>query len=102
MAEVAPSTRMVFGGKVVRLGKRGAPWPEGGREGRADEASEVLPLRIELLEVAWKHARIFRWIHLASVLGSDVSQTLSQIEAALATNGKVERDHGTGSRKAHH
>src|ERR1700728_527995 len=106
MAEVAPSASTRLGAAGSRSANERPPasyaLPEGGVETRIDEASEFLPLRVERLELFRSHARVFRRVHAAAVFEGDASETIDQIEADVAADGKVEGEHGTGFGKGHH
>src|ERR1700722_20003181 len=102
MLEVAPKTSTAEGKRGSRLVKASYPLPEAGAERGIDVGSELLPLRIKVVEVGRAHAGIFSWIHSATELGRYIRQLIEQVEAHLAPDGEIQRQGDAWHGEGHH
>src|SRR5580698_8846769 len=76
--------------------------PETGGEHGVAVAGELLPLRIEGLELSRCHRRILRGIETAAKLECHIGQTREEREALVGLDWKVEGKRDARLREAHH
>ncbi len=76
--------------------------PEAGGEQGVAVAGELLPLRVEGLELRGGHGGVFGWIEAAAELEGHVGETVEEREALVGLDGKVEREGDAGLGEAHH
>src|SRR5579862_1286448 len=102
MVDVAPRTRTWLGRFLRGLATGRDPLPECRVEGGVDISREVLPLRVEGLELFGSHARVFGGIHAATVLLRDTCEALEQVEAHVVAKGEIERERDAGRGEGKH
>src|SRR3569833_920444 len=95
IADVAPRTRLRLG-RVLDI--CGDSLPECGAESRVDEAGELLPIRIERLELLRGHHGVFCRVHGSAVIEGDLAEASEQREAFF-THREVEGKSDAGARE---
>src|SRR5215475_4384617 len=100
MAEVAPRIRTRLG--FLELATSRDPLPEGRIECRVDVAREVLPQRVEGLELPGGHTRVFCGVYAAAVLLRDAGEAVEQIEADFGADGEIECESNAGCGEGKH
>ena len=78
------------------------PLPEAGGQEWIAITGELLPLRIEGLELGGGHRGIFGGIEAATVLEDHVGESVEEGEALVGLDGEVERERDAGLWEAHH
>src|SRR5882757_5977289 len=100
-AEAAPlqNYSSILALQVLRVG--GDALPEAGGEEGVTVAGEVLPLRVEGLELIGGHGGVLGGIEAASELAGHVGEAVEEGEALVGLDGEVEGEGDAGLGEAH-